>query len=211
MLTKWERYEIAMKHAVKFAGKSEARPILKGAYHSPDGSLIVTDSHRLVVIEEGHSAPEPVVLDVKTKAPIHGNYPDTSRVIPVEWRTTVTVCSSAAMLKEVIGEWIQANKVAELMKDKHGPIAYMAIRSDRFLMGAKNDRSEYQHELPAVIDQDSLGDTPVYYNASYMIDALNLIKDFKPNHVQIVFNNPLSPFALKTDNGVTALLLPVKR
>lgn len=204
MLTVHERYAIAMKHAKKFAGKSAARPILAGVYHAPDGSLAVTDAHRLLRVDNAHERTEPIVLDAKTNAPIDGVFPDISRVVPTSF------CAEYTVGGETLDALILAHEIAVKVGGKKKPYAAITVGSGGPTIRTTCGTGMYEY-APTVRIDHSGDDFTVHYNAQYVLDALLALRDFRPKTVSMRFTGALSPIALETDNGVLALILPIKR
>lgn len=206
MLTVHERYAIAMKHAKKFVSTLASRPILQGVFHAPDGSLAMTDSHRLLRVENAHDRAEPIVLNAKTNAPIDGVYPDISRVIPTNFRAEYTLSGN---VDEELAKWITAHEVAVKIGDKKLPVAIFSLTSAGLSVEAANSGGKYRFD-PNVAATGCLDEFTVHYNAKYVLDALLAIRDFKPRSVSVKFAGNVSPFVFETDNGVLALILPIK-
>ncbi|UYZ12167.1 hypothetical protein A6764_15180 [Brevibacillus sp. WF146] len=203
-LTVHERYAIAMKHAKKFAGKSAARPILAGVYHAPDGSLAVTDAHRLLRVENAHERTEPIVLDAKTNALIDGMFPDISRVIPTSF------CAEYTVGGETLDTLILAHEIAVKVGGKKTPYAAITVVCGGPTVKTTCGTGVYEYAPTVRIDRSG-DDFTVHYNAQYVLDALVALRDFRPQTVSIRFTGALSPFVLESDNGVLTLILPIKR
>lgn len=208
-MTKYERYAIAMKHAKKFAAdKKTSRPILRGVHHAPNGEIWVTDAVRAMIVKDAHSHDEQFTLDADTSAPIDGVYPDLTRVIPTEFKTEITLFNAPKHAKETLDDWIDAAKVATAIGDKKMPIAKISVHDGKVKLIVNNTRAFYEHDpLFTKINGD---DSYVSFNAKFLLDALNLVKDFNPLEVTLGLNGANSPFALSTDNGVIAVIVPVR-
>lgn len=204
MLTVHERYAIAMKHAKKFAGKLASRPILAGVYHAADGSLVVTDSHRMLRVDNAHDRAEPIVLDAKTNAPIDGVFPDVSRVVPTKF------CAEYSVTGEEIDTLILAHEIAVKVGGKKTPYAAMSVVCGGPTIKTTCGTGVYEYAPNVRIDRSG-DDFTVHYNAQYVLDALVALRDFRPQTVSIRFTGATSPFTIETDNGVLALILPIRQ
>ncbi|QDX93609.1 hypothetical protein EEL30_15670 [Brevibacillus laterosporus] len=204
VFTVYERHAIAMKHAKRFVGKSAVRPILAGVYHASDGALVMSDSHRFLQVKSAHECSEPIVLDAKTNAPIDGTYPNVSRIIPETYRAEYTVGG------EALGELITAHEVAVKVGGKKTPYALITVTGAGITFMTTCGTGIYEFTPTVRVDSFS-EEVTLHYNAQYVLDALVALRDFKPRTVGIKFTGAVSPFVLDTDNGVLALILPIRK
>ncbi|OAJ75142.1 hypothetical protein AYJ08_05860 [Brevibacillus sp. SKDU10] len=204
ILTVHERHALAMKHAKKFVGRSAARPILSGVYHSADGTLVATDAHRLLRVENAHERSEAIVLDSKTSAPIDGTYPDISHIIPKVY------CAEYAFGSESLEELIKAHEIMVKVGGKKSPYASIAVTGSGLTFTTTCGIGVY--EVSPTVQIESFSDEfTLHYNAQFVLDALIALRDFKPKTVGIKFTGEESPFVIDTDDGVLALILPIRR
>src|SRR5690625_4135626 len=86
-----KEYKTFMRHAkrVTNSNAAESRQVLKGVKHFEDGSLAVTDSHRLYLIKDIHDKGDTIITPDGKK--IEGNYPEIQRLIPDRGTGNITM------------------------------------------------------------------------------------------------------------------------
>ena len=195
-----KEYETFMRHA-KRVTKSEAaegRQVLKGVKHFEDGSLAVTDSHRLYLIKDIHDKGDTLLTPDGKK--LEGNYPEIHRLIPDSFETSMTI-NVVEMLKgaEIM---LTANSVADV---DNAPMHW--------------DKDVLRMEIPETIaaryelPEDHTLETSeaLSSNAKYWVDALKLFKAFKYTEVELRITSRLRPFTLTSPDGkLLALLMPIR-
>ena len=201
-------YTTFMKHAEKVTkSASSGRPILKGVCHNVDGSVVVTDTHRLYILENGFKTDTQTVVDPKTGATIDGNYPDTNRLLPYEDDAIVTleidVTNALAAVKAMFAGHKALNAynrhiVLEISRDDKG-IPYLRVGSDDMPFNA-----DYRISNNVTVDFDAISVQP-----QYLIDALTLFKDSGEATATLRLYGPVRPFTIK-NNDITALIMPVR-
>lgn len=194
--------EKAFKAITKSATKS--RPILGCLHVSSDGSAVVTDSHRLLRIDNwAEEGTQEMTLDLQTFRPqIDASYPDTSRLIPTDFTCTLKVEST------------YLEKVMPLLK----------VKTDQGLAKISFAASAEEAELKFVVGSftsaipvkysEGLTSFEITLNAKYLYDAFEFFKAYniaRPlNLVTIGFRTNLQPFVFKQDEA-TYLVMPVRR
>lgn len=192
--------EKAFKAITKSATKS--RPILGCLHVSSDGSAVVTDSHRLLRIDNwAEEGTQEMTLDLQTFRPqIDTSYPDTSRLIPTDFLCTLQIET----------------------RDLANFTGLLKIKTDSGLVQIGFDHEE--STLQAVVDSASstvpvtkfegLTSFDITLNAKYLLDAIEFFKAYnitRPRElVTIGFNSDLTPLVLKQDDA-TYLVTPVRR
>ena len=206
-LSMMKKYEIAMKHAKKFAAKpSSLREVLKGVYHNPNGSVEITDSYKLLRIQGAHSLSEPKLVNVKTGEEMDYKYPDVERVIPTEFELTFEIDGQDAV-KTAFERVKLAYSVAKSV-DKSKPLAYIEI-SDEAKIVVDEECVYYSAILqPNTYVNDGF---KACFNAEYLHDAMNVFKDAETKKLSFKFPGELEP-ALITDeeNGIDVVILPIR-
>ncbi|WP_267209494.1 beta clamp domain-containing protein [Bacillus cereus] len=193
-LTVEERHEIVMKHAKKMCSiaRLESRPILKGALHKADGTIIATDSHRYIMAEQAHSFKEEKVISTVDGEILDGSYPDLTRLIPEGYEHRITLDVKKA---------IEAHKVIQSVtalqdggRAKKEAVAFLIIESVKNTsvksvnISGKSTVSEFEWFVGSPIDtsvQENGQNFKLAYKAEYMLQALQLFKDLGVDEVEI--------------------------
>ncbi|TCM89642.1 DNA polymerase III beta subunit-like protein [Paenibacillus sp. BK033] len=209
-----KKLELITKHSRKFATKMNgASPVLEGVHYSADGSVVVTDRHKLLRIGGAHSFTQPFTSHAVTGAPIDGQYPDTSRIIPMELPTQITLISDGFRrddVKDTIARVKLAVETAKVAGDKSFITALVVERSVAMLV-VKNE--EPRVKFSAVINAELYGpDMTLAFNAELFLAALNVFKDAGSKRVTIGLISATSPIVLRDeDNEIDAVVLPYRR
>lgn len=198
-------YKKFMQHAKKVTntGTTDARPILKGVKHFEDGSLAVTDSHRLYIAKDMHCKDDSVLSPDGKQ--IDGDYPEISRLIPTEFKQSLTI-GVDEMLRGVDIIYT-ANKVCN--SDRHNmENAFMRWKDNQLSMDEQEILSTV-YELPKAYQLTEV--EALYSNSRYWVDALKLFKAFKYKEVALNITNAMRPFTITSqDDKLTALLMPIR-
>jgi DNA polymerase III sliding clamp (beta) subunit (PCNA family) len=203
-----KKLELITKHGRKFAVKSGGgTPILEGAHYAADGSITVCDRHKLLRIRDAHTFTEPFTSHIVTGAPIDGTYPDTSKLIPTDFKTKITLANG---VKEAIDRVKLAIDVAKIARDKRF-IAVLTHSENSVTISADYDNPSVI--FSAEISADRTGEyTTISFNAEYFLAALNVFKDAGSTQVRIGLNGPVSPILLTDEeNGIDVIVLPYRR
>jgi hypothetical protein len=198
-------YVTFMKHAEKVTKKaSPSRPTLKGVYHAEDGSLAVTDSHRLYYATDAHQRQDAVNLDPKTGEEIDGAYPDVKRLLPypADARYTLNIDDVPKALKIV-----KALEALGKSVNSDGTITIKAAESGVVSFGIEAEGTSGTVEIGKV-DGGTYEDVTV--SAQYLSEALALFKDIGVTSVQLTSYGKVRPLTLTID-GLTAVIMPVKK
>lgn len=206
-LSMMKKYEIAMKHAKKFAVKpSSLREELKGVYHNPNGSVEITDSYKLLRIKGAHSLSEPKLINVKTGAEMDCGYPNVEKIIPTEFILTFDIYGSH-LVKNVFEHIKLAYNVAKYA-DKNDPLAYLQVSDDVNIIV---DQETIYYS--AVLQTDTGLDHGLKWgvNAEHLYDAINVFKDAGTEYLSFKFSDKLSPLKVilmsDEENGIDIVIL----
>ncbi|MGF9711670.1 hypothetical protein [Paenibacillus naphthalenovorans] len=202
-----KKLELITKHGRKFAAKNgSATPVLEGAHYGADGSIVTTDCHKLLRIGGAHNFTEPFTSHAVTGAPISGDYPDTSKFIPMELPTQITLYD----IKDAIARVKLAVDIAKAIGDKLS-IVTLTTESLAAKLSINNDDNAMYYTAALPGDLYGEGKT-VLLNAAYLLDALNVFKDAGSARVIIGLIGPLSPIVLRDEeNEIDAIVLPYRR
>lgn len=168
-----------------------------------DGSLVVTDSHRLYTATDAYEGEEKNI-DPKTGAEVEGNYPDTSRLIPDPLSASMSVkidVNTAAKAVKLIEQAGNVDKASDLIvistNQKTGESTF-----------ATHERSLVQARYVAAEGDDPC-EVNITANAKYVAEALALLKDAGYTEAKFNYFGNLRPFTFTAGN-VTTLILPVR-
>ncbi|ART74561.1 DNA polymerase III subunit beta [Sutcliffiella horikoshii] len=132
---------------------------------------------------------------------LDGNYPDTSRLIPAESKTDITVTTK---------EFLQAIDRASLLarEGRNNVVKLATLESDTLEVSSNSP------EVGKVVEQiqsNSIDgeELKISFSAKYMMDAL---KALEGNEILINFTGAMRPFVIKTlhDDSMLQLILPVR-
>lgn len=210
-ITQAKKLELITKHAKNFTSKSEAFPVLQGVHYNADGSVVCTDRHVLLRIGGAHNFTEEFTSHAKTGAVIDGVFPDTSRFIPQELPTQITLVDTAHLsgIKDAIARVKVALESAKLSGDKTN-----VTRLDSAAGGVKLtvNNAKTNVSYSAQITADQFGPyAGVTFNAEYLLNALNVFKDAGSSRVIIGITGAMSPIVLRDEeNEIDAIVLPYR-
>ena len=207
-----KKLELITKHAKKYTSKSEATPVLQGIHYAADGSVIATDRHTLIRIQGAHNFPDTFTSHAKTGATIDGKYPDTSRIIPTEFPTQITLIEGLkrADIKDAIARVKIALEVAKLSGDKTN-LAELRYTGHSVEVCASNSAPAVSFVVGISADIDGPAVT-ISFNAEFLLNALNVFKDAGSQRVTIGIINATNPMVLRDEeNGIEIVILPYRR
>lgn len=210
-ITQAKKLELITKHAKNFTTKSEAHPVLQGVHYAADGSVVCTDWHVLLRIGGAHNFTEAFTSHAKTGAVIDGVFPDTSRIIPMELPTQITLVDTVQFsgIKDAIARVKVALETAKLSGDVRR-LAYLDKVGQSARITVDNEGSSVT--FSAILTADNYGqDASVAFNAEYLLNALNVFKDAGSNRVIIGITGEYSPIVLRDEeNEIDAIILPYR-
>jgi len=132
---------------------------------------------------------------------LEGNYPDTSRLIPSEYKTTVQVNGR---------KLLQAIDRASLLarEDRNNIVKFSADGSDLIEVSSNSPEIGKVEELIEAINVNG-EDLKISFSAKYMMDALKAIDG---QDIAIHFTGAMRPFILKSmdSDAILQLILPVR-
>lgn len=203
MISMPKKNEIAVKHAKKFASKSETTPVLCGIHYAEDGHIYVTDRHRLLRIRDAHTYTTPVTSHVVTGAELDGKFPDCSRLIPSAPKTTFVIEGIEAINQAV--KYVKLALDVAKTVDKSTKICEL-FGSDQIRVGASDGVNvKFSAYLAAG------GCDTVRLNCEYLYDALNVFKDAGTRQINVCITGAMSPILLTDEeNGIDVLVLPYR-
>lgn len=203
-------YNIFAKHAEKMLKKvSASRPILQGAYHQTDGSVVATDSHRLYKLYNGFDTSEAFVQNLTTGQRIDGNYPNTSKLIPDAEDAKCTIQVNVKELLDAAKGMLSAHKAIN-SKARHGYHLMQIMEQGNKMVLLAGTESDKFHATYDMSDLPLYGsEVNITFQPQFLIDALALFKDAGETEINIRFYGNVRPFIMESKD-VTALILPVR-
>ena len=132
---------------------------------------------------------------------LEGNYPDTSRLIPTENKTSVTLSTK---------DFLQAIDRASLLarEGKNNVVKFVTINSESIEVSSNTPEiGNVVEEVQAVEIKGE--DLKISFSAKYMMDAL---KALEGTEIKINFTGAMRPFVLRplNDDSMLQLILPVR-
>ena len=199
-------YNIFTKHAEKMLKKvSGSRPVLQGAYHQADGSVVATDSHRLYKLHNGYQTEQSFIQNLTTGNMIDGNYPDTSKLIPEAQDAQHSFMVNVKELHDAAKAMLTAHKAVNAPKG-HITLSFTTVEDVCVLKaGSDSDKFQATCNVATIIDVDM----NIHFQPSFLIDALALFKDAGETEIKVLTYGNMRPFILESKD-VTALILPVR-
>jgi len=132
---------------------------------------------------------------------LEGNYPDTSRLIPAESKTTVSVITK---------EFLQAiDRASLLAREGKNNVVKFAIM-DGGVIEISSNTPEIGNVVEQVQSQEIEGEElKISFSAKYMMDAL---KALEGTEIKISFTGAMRPFVIRPtgDDSILQLILPVR-
>ncbi|QBP42925.1 MULTISPECIES: DNA polymerase III subunit beta [Paenisporosarcina] len=132
---------------------------------------------------------------------LEGNYPDTSRLIPNEYKTTVTLNGKALL---------QAIDRASLLarEERNNIVRFTSLEGNVVEISSSSPEvGKVEEEIQATsIEGEEL---KISFSAKYMMDALKAVDE---QDVMVQFTGAMRPFIIKSahDDSILQLILPVR-
>ncbi|MFF2753789.1 DNA polymerase III subunit beta [Psychrobacillus sp. NPDC058041] len=132
---------------------------------------------------------------------LEGNYPDTSRLIPTEYKTTVTMNGKALF---------QAIDRASLLarEERNNIVRLSSLESNIVEISSSSPEiGEVEEEIQSISVEGEV--IKISFSAKYMMDAL---KALEGHDVIIHFTGPMRPFIINSinDDAILQLIVPVR-
>lgn len=213
-LTQAKKLELITKHGRKFTTKPNgATPVLEGIHYAAGGSVVVTDRHKLMRIGGAHGFTEPFTSHAVTGGRLDGQYPDTSKIIPQDFKSTITLLNvgKRSDLKDMTARVKLAVDISKIAGDP-AKIATIRKKADGTpLLTVDNSELSLKYSVALTADTDG-DDVEVSFNAEYMLAALNVFKDAGSARITIGMNGAMSIIVLRDeDNEIDVVVLPYRR
>lgn len=132
---------------------------------------------------------------------LEGNYPDTSRLIPSESKTTILV-NSKSLLQAI-------DRASLLAREERNNVVRFSTLGNGFIEVSSNSPEIGNVEEQMQAEEIDGEELKISFSAKYMMDALKAIDG---QDVKILFTGAMRPFILKSvhDDSILQLILPVR-
>lgn len=200
-------YGTALAVTKKWVARSEMRPVLNYVRHQINGSMVATDSHRLIEIRNMHGFGDEILINPKTFVAAEGTFPDTSKLSTLEGSKAVIV-----LTKDQIKLWLQlfksinqTMKVMKLSRNKHVTFEF-SEKETHVDVALPTDGVKFS--LPGIIDKPAFDKIAV--SSEYIRDAMEAHFKMQSEQLTIYMSSPMKPIIMDDDNHVRTLILPVR-
>ncbi|MCZ8533766.1 DNA polymerase III subunit beta [Psychrobacillus psychrodurans] len=132
---------------------------------------------------------------------LEGNYPDTSRLIPSESKTTILV-NSKSLLQAI-------DRASLLAREERNNVVRFSTLGNGLIEISSNSPEIGNVEEQIQAEEIDGEELKISFSAKYMMDALKAIDG---QDVKILFTGAMRPFILKSvhDDSILQLILPVR-
>lgn len=195
-----------LKHLKRAVYERDTRPILQCVHYDADGSLVATDSHRLLCIKDFHDHKETFNQDIKTLEIKHDNYPDVSRLIPDKKIANLKIKVSLSVLL----------RVAKSLKTQTSEVIKLEIKQNEIILTNQNDEIYYGEPVKVRIGAETEGEPmTISFLAKYIIEACEFLLDAKEMYaldtVDIYLVSAIRPVVMEIEGGkYMYLVTPVR-
>ena len=199
-----------MKHAGKITKQKrlESRPALKNVNHK-DGNVVVTDSHRLYVAYDVYTGENTLINPNTGERSVEFNYPETSRLIPLEDDAEhIIKIPDADLLFKALKALDAADKANEC--GKVGICKVRIANGEATLMTDDISKSNVKFESTFDVENNSTNECELYFDIKYLLEASQMFKDDKVGSLEVRTYGRNRPITISCENGL-ALLLPIRR
>jgi DNA polymerase-3 subunit beta len=210
--TKTIQFDDLMKVFTKFVSKSESRPVLKNVYF--DGKYFYgTDATKLLRVNAEYVSDIPehendtFLFNPKenTFTNTLSNYPDCSRLIPIDYNSTVTIDGNIKNLHKHVKE------IKKVVKKDRNHVMKMEFTNNETKVIAKNETDNYSATINNMwADGEEI---MLHLSANYLIDAIEAIKKLSKvsyNKVELGLVSHLRPMNFYQENVFDIIILPVR-
>lgn len=182
------------RHLLNFVDTTPSRPILNGIHFTEYGHLEATNSHILLRLINRVPKGTELVLHPKELQEIEGNYPDTDRLFPTDFKATWVL------------EPEQAAAITKFLKsmDKESLIDVSGSNSELTVTETQTKATQ-SFELVRMSDDASFS-----CKARYLGFMMAFIADCIPVPVDIGIVSPIRPVVFEVNGLFAGLVTPVR-
>lgn len=199
------KYAAVIKMSKKFVGKNDIRPILKMVNHQKGGTIIATNSHMALFVENAHNYEDDLLIDPNTLEVLLASYPELLDKVPKEETKT---SASFLINKEQLQTWLQVHKSMNQLSKDIGNVHLKFIFGD--VIELKMSRGDISFKIPYKDYGNKGGLKSVGYDIENFKNALETMKVFGSDEVKIEFYGEMGPFTLKNGIDTTILISPIR-
>lgn len=206
-----DSYGVAIEVVKKFVADGFTRPILNYSFHTKDGAILATDSHRAIEIRDIHGFKEDYLVNPKNYMFAKGVFPDLYKLISID-KHILTI----SLNKEQIKLWLQLfksiNNTLKMMKSSSRNKVVVFRFTDKNIEAEVRVDSEnsFKTILPAanIVKPDF---EKICFSAEYMRDALEAHFKLNSEKLNIYFHGQMRPILMDDEVQVKTLILPVRQ
>lgn len=182
------------KHLLNFASNDNVRPILNGFHFTNEGHIEATNAHVLLRLLNRVPAGNEMVLHPKELREIEGNYPDTSRLIPLDFKTTYRVTPETAA---AVGKFLKA-------LDKKS-IVTLAVSEKELVITETSAKATQAFEVSG-FSGDAV---ELVCRTQYLGFMMAFIADCSPVSADVKVISPVRPMVFELPGSFVGLVTPV--
>lgn len=192
------------RHLKRAASNMETRPILKCVHYDADGSIVVTDSHRLLRINDFHEHENEFNQDLSTMQLVDGNYPNVARLFPKNINTEITISLSVLI------------RIMKALGTSPGEMVTWKMLEDKIIFYNQSDKMYYGEPVEISANAKITGDLfKITFQAKYIKECCEFFMDAKERYaldnVTIKMTSPLRPVVFTIDESkYVYLVTPVR-
>ncbi|RDW17027.1 hypothetical protein CWR48_15610 [Oceanobacillus arenosus] len=182
------------KHAKNFVTNERQDGKLEGIHYHENGSIYVTDAHKLLVFHDAHQE-EAHTVHYKTGKQMDIKYPEVARLLDSDYQDSLTI-----QMKD-INSYIDLIKVAtniDLVGD-------LILKDGQFKLEIK-----YTNESFNLLIGETKSEFKVCLNILYFYHMLHFFKDAKVDEIIFSWSHPMRPLSFRSGN-YEILVVPVRR
>lgn len=193
------------RHLKRAASKYDTRPILKCVHYDTDGSICVTDSHRLLRINKFHDHEEQFNQDLSTMRILDGTYPDVNRLIPNKFCTEITISLSVLI------------RIMKALATSTSEVVSWELKENKITFSNESDKLYYGEPVEISANANIEGELfTISFMGRYIKECCEFFMDAKERYaidnVKIKLSSPLKPVVFTTDEAkYVYLVTPVRR
>ncbi|MDT2864660.1 DNA polymerase III subunit beta [Vagococcus carniphilus] len=192
------------RHLKRAASNFESRPILKCVHYDEDGSIAVTDSHRLLVVKDFHNHEKEFNQDLTTMKLNDGVYPDVHRLIPEEFKTEITISLTVLI------------RIMKALGTNKEEFVTWKLSDEQITFSNQSDAQMYGGPVQISANASVTGEKfDISFSAKYVKECCEFFMDAKERYavdnVTIKMVSPLRPVVFSIDESKHVYLVtPVR-
>lgn len=192
------------KHLKRTASDFDSRPILKCVHYGTDGSISVTDSHRMLLIKQFHTLEKEFNQDLSTMQIVEGVYPDVSRFIPSDFGTEITISLSVLI------------RIMKALGTKANEIVQWELLENKIIFRNQSDKMYYGEPIEISANANIIGEKfTICFSAKYIKECCEFFMDAKERYavdnVTVKMASPIRPAVFTIDESkYSYLVTPVR-